>query len=164
MERILQITSKKIDIRIKCNLATFPLKCLVFIVLIVLSLIGNDTMGFNWPLVLLVIFCCFTVFTLFSGCTIGFKKPFKKSKSNTSTQGQTQKVIKPAEPPKPTAKDKVAEAKPAANATKTNTPSEDVKVEKPAETPSAPITQSSKVTLLDELNDEDWEALFNCKE
>lgn len=76
-------------------------------------------------------------------------KPNKQSKPSNNT-----KTVKPKEPPKPTAKDRLANAKPAQ---KQNTESTvDSNTESKVENKPA-----GSVTLLDELSDEDWDALFN---
>lgn len=163
MQKILQITSKQLDIRIKCNMATFSIKCVAFAMLLVASLISNDKGSINLPLYILIAFTAIVTVSACQGLKIRFKKPFQKT---SSTKNNVQKHVTPKEPPKPTAKDRVAEAKPAANATNTETNSSEVKTEndKSEIKPNVPASSQGKVTLLDDLTDADWDALFNYEE
>lgn len=104
--------------------------------------------------ILLLLLDLFAVlFIAFAHSTIEVKDNVDKSNKQSKSSNNT-KTVKPKEPPKPTAKDRLANAKPAQ---KQNTESKmDSNTESKIENKPA-----GSVTLLDELSDEDWDALFN---
>ena len=161
MQRVLKISTKTMDLRFRYNVVTGPLK-LAFLVLLIIVTLCSMNNKFNVGLGLLLLY----ILALLASALQGFKvtnnvyAPAGRKASANKSQASSTKVVKPETPPKPTAKERVAEAKAATK------PQAEVIVDatdepKQSTAPVSPLAQNKGVTLLDELSDEDWEALFN---